>query len=643
MDKIRVGIVTSPVFIKTGFSCNAKILLSYLYKTGKYELIHLNTGTDFNDPNLQKTPWKNEGIFNRPNSNIDMQRVRNDPEYQRLATYGNLTIENFVIDNKLDCIILIEDGWAFVRDFYYLSPWYKHLKENVLLWTTCDSVPVLDLFKDWAQNCPNVLFWSSFGVKALKKEDPIKYKHIDYLFGTLDIDKWKPITKLRKKELRQKFHIDEDCKLFIKVNRNQLRKLYLSVLDGFARFKKENPNQKAKLFFHCNWVEPGGWPLQKAIINSGLNREDVLTTYYCKNCKAWEVKYYDGEDIDCPNCKSQKSRITAGVTSPITDQELSELYGMCDAGLSCFDSGGLEYMTIQSLLCGLPTLCSDYSCGEDFCEQDFVFKLDGTFGYQHGTGFKKFIPNINTLVKFFKKICESPEEKLKEIGQKGRNWAFKTFHPNTICPKIESWIDSRKKIEWDYKYTPSTKNPNAVINASLNNEEWVTELYNKILDCNPDPQGFAYWIQTLQHGMPRAKIEEFFRNKAREEYKPQTQNTFEDQLINNGKKQFLITIPESVGDCLYVSSLLRSFRESYPSDEWNLYLATKQEYVSIFDGDPYLDKVLVYQPFMDHEILMTGQGQMKGIFDGYCFVSVLTQKFLSYLTNNKVPIDLTYK
>ena len=43
---------------KTGFGRNARVVLSYLYSTGKYEILHYCCGIPQSNPALKRTPWK---------------------------------------------------------------------------------------------------------------------------------------------------------------------------------------------------------------------------------------------------------------------------------------------------------------------------------------------------------------------------------------------------------------------------------------------------------------------------------------------------------------------------------------------------------------------------------------------------------
>ncbi len=138
----------------------------------------------------------------------------------------------------------------------------------------------------------------------------------------------------------------------------------------------------------------------------------------------------------------------------------------------------------------------------------------------------------------------------------------------------------------------------------------------------------------------RQEIEAYFRNVAQAENSKNQQVNFTDLLLKNSKKQFLIVCPESAGDCLYVSAILQSFRESYPSNEWNLYLGVKPEFAELFDGCEFIDKILPYHQFMDSELFCLGQGKSKGMFQGYCFVTAATQRYLNYLGNHNLNIEL---
>jgi hypothetical protein len=295
------------------------------------------------------------------------------------------------------------------------------------------------------------------------------------------------------------------------------------------------------------------------------------------------------------------------------------------------------------LLCGLPLLCTNYSCGTDFCDKSFVFPLDGDHYFEVGTGFQKHNPNLQTIVSFYRSIIDMTPEVRKEITEAGRKWALETFHVDTLGKKMEAWIDSRKLIDWDYTYPVDPKNPNAVIPDIQDNSQWLIVLYKNILNMTVDDKdpGHLSWMQGLQQGRKRHDIEKFFRDTASQENNknPETQLKFEDLLDKTGRPRFLLVIKESIGDIINSSSLLKSLKEHYK--DYDIYVASDPQYLEIWDGNPYIRKALVYQSFMESEPQCTGIAGNKGFFDGYCHLGVITQRHLSYLTNSSLALELT--
>ena len=107
-------------------------------------------------------------------------------------------------------------------------------------------------------------------------------------------------------------------------------------------------------------------------------------------------------------------------------------------------------------------------------------------------------------------------------------------------------------------------------------------------------------------------------------------------------KKILFVMPESAGDVLLCTSLLRSMRETYPN--YKLYFATKPEYKDILKNNPYIDEVIDYDQSMDNLVLMEGIDTHKGHFD-ICFLPyAATQKFLTYMHNgeDKIAFNISY-
>lgn len=632
--KLRVGFISNcPVSGKTGLSRNMKAVLKPLYESGKYEIFFLSQGNNDNLPAFQKLPFKCEGVF----KNFDVQRFQQDPNYQRVVSYGNTAVEDFVIRNKLDCLILLDDFWAGMPDFYFKTDWYQYMKDNFMFVATADSEPILPLGKEWAENCPNMRFWSDFASRVLKEENFEKYKHCDTIHGAINISEFHPLSQIERLSLRRRFGINDDEKIIIYLGRNQLRKIFGSHMEALVKFKKQNPTKKLRLLFHCSWSEPMGWPLNQIREQLKLDKNDVLTSYFCRTCGDWNVQPFDGEELNCQVCNSQRSRVTAGVDSTISETDLNKIYNLADGSASIFTSGGQEYTNIESLLCGLPLACPNYSCGEDFCRNEFVYTIKGTYTYEHNTGFKKFVPDIYSIVKFFEFVYDLPESKRRTLTEAGRKWAVEQFDAVNIAKKYEAFFDSRQFINWEpfLEKRKEIKNINAQIEDKQSDDEFVIECYKKILNMNPGPEdeGRKHWNKFLQQPKDKRQLKQemvnCFRSAGAQHNFKVNPTTLESLLDKNDKSRVLLVLKESLGDHYLLTSLLPEIKKKYKDS--SIYIGCDPKFWEVYDCNTNVHKLLPWNPEMDNEMQMCGFGGHKGFFDYYHNVGIGTQKLLNYL------------
>ena len=69
----------------TGFGKNAKNILIYLEKTGKYDIVEFCNGIRWGDPSLKKMPWKAQGSL--PASISKLKELQKDPALAKSAAY----------------------------------------------------------------------------------------------------------------------------------------------------------------------------------------------------------------------------------------------------------------------------------------------------------------------------------------------------------------------------------------------------------------------------------------------------------------------------------------------------------------------------------------------------------------------------
>lgn len=634
--KHRLLFHSNPCHIKTGLAENSRTLLKYLFKTGKYDIAHYCSQSSVADPALQKTPWKSYGCL--PNDPRVIQELNSDPGKARDATYGAWNIDNVVRDWKPTIYLGSDDIWGWPKGHYLDKPWWKQV--NPILHVTVDSLPVLEQAYEQALLTPNYFTWAKFAANEMRARNS-QCSHVGQIYGAMDTTKFSPISDSERLDLRRRFGIGDNTVVFLFVGRNQLRKQFVQCLEAFGQFKREQPHADVKLWFHTSFSERGqGWDIPKMAAYYDVKMEDILSTYVCKTCGQWLVNGYKGEDLDCPYCGAKKSMITATITNGVPDDQMRYLYGVSDACISAFSSGGQEYHNSQSLLCGKPLASTNYSSGADFCEQPFVYTLGFATYIEQGTNFIKATTSVKDIKYYMSKVWKSSRRELIEWGEKGREWAAKTFAIETIGAQWMAVFDKMVPREWSsVNLTAEPKNDQYPFPQIEDENAFISALYTNILKMN-EPEhgdGFKNWKEVLKKGTPRQSVYEYFIGEARKENAKNqvvTQDFWSQIDKTTGRKRALFVIKETLGDCLMATQLFESFHRSYPDHD--LYVGTKSQNNEIFAGNPYVFRVLPWQDAFESEMAMTGAGQpdIEAYFSTYLHPAILTQRQLGYLRSS---------
>jgi hypothetical protein len=651
MASHRILLQTNPCWLKTGLAENARTLLSYLHKRGHTIAHYCTQGTPTNHPQLGLTPWRSFGCI-PPDPNLVAQ-INADPALARDASYGSVNIDAVVKEWKPTIWIGSDDVWSHSLAHYADKPWYSRI--NSIHHTTVDSVPVLEQAYEQAKRSKTYLTWAKFAAREMRRAGGAAMNHVDSIYGAMDTQLFSPITEAERIDLRKRFGIPPETVIFLFVFRNQLRKSASRVLEAYARFRADHPNIRAALHFHTSFSEKQvGWDLPKMAAFYGVPPSEMLCTYVCRACGSWYVAPFGGEDLKCPACGTDKAVSTATITNGVPSDQMRLIYGLSDACLSVFTSGGQEYHSVQSLLCGKPLACTNYSCGEDFCTdetQGFVTPIGWAPYDEPGTNFIKAANKVSDITAFMRSHVRQPKRALEMAGERGRDWAIKTFGIEAIGAQWEKLFDSLPMPDWSSIdiTRPARKNDALPMPVGGNDADFVQALYKGILlmDERLDGEGQRHWEDKLKAGMPRDQIYAYFRQVAQQENQKNgwtgAGNTdFASLLDNTGRKRGLMVIKESAGDVLICTALFKSFHQQHPDTD--LYVATDPQYHELLAGNEHVYKVLPYIPPMENELLMIGQGQGQRLFDVFYHTASQTQRMpLTYLSQPEPAFDVTIK
>ena len=616
----------------TGFGKNAKNILKYLYKTGKYEIVEFANGLIYDHPSLETLPWKAKGSL--PNDQGKLKQLEEDPTLARKASYGSEMIDEVIKDEKPDIYVGVEDIWGF--DGYWKKKWWN--KINSMIWTTLDSLPILPTAVNAADKINHYYVWASFAEKGLHE---LGHKHVKTLRGSLDTTTFYPLSESEKQENRKKQQISADEYIIGFVFRNQLRKSVPNLLDGFKLFKQQNPQIKAKLLLHTNWTE--GWDIPRLLQEKNIDAADILTTYFCLNCKQYEIKPFTTNKEDCKFCGAKKSQETTGVANGVSEKQLNEIYNLMDVYCHPFTSGGQEIPIQEAKLTELITLVTNYSCGEDSCNEESAgLPLDWTEYREPGTQFIKATTSPNSICRQLGKVYKMSADKKRVLEKQARQYVINNYSIEVIGKQLEEIFDNMPEIDWDFDMSEKPRNVDYVPKDTDNAAEFIIDLYSNMLnmDVDEEDEGFRYWMGKVQEGVKGREILDYFRNvAARENAEVVQKREFTDLLDKDDKgKRLLYVMPKSIGDVYMSTALFKDIKNTYP--DYNLYVATEAQHFEILDGNPHIHKVIPYISAMDQLPWLEGTNNHEGYFEVAFLPYIGTQRIYDYQHNGKDKISL---
>jgi len=602
----------------TGFGKNSKNILKYLYKTGKYNIFEAANMRMSGDKELDLLPWKSYGAIPKNYQALS-------EEDKRKAGYGHFEIDNIVEEVRPDLYIGIEDIWAFSD--YHRKPWWN--KVSSMIWTTLDSLPILPQAIQFAPKVKNYYVWSSFAEKAFKE---MGYEHIKTLRGSLDTEVYERMSDEDRLNLR-KFHgIDEREFVIGFVFRNQLRKSVPNLLDGFKMFKEKN--RKSKLLLHTHWGE--GWDINRLIEEKGIDRRDILTTYFCSSCNSYHVRNFTGEKQKCRECGGDTLN-TTNVSQGCSEEQLNEVYNLMDVYCHPFTSGGQEIPVQEAKLTELITLVTNYSCGEDSCsEESGGLPLDWSEYREPGTQFIKASTDPKSIVENLQRVYDMTEEERVELGKKSRQWVIDNFSIEVIGKQLEDIIDSVPYLDEDVDIKNRHLNDLYEMPENLSDKDFIIDVYKNIIqeDVDHNSDGFKKWYADLtSNKISQKDLYHHFIEVARKENlkKP---IAFEEMLSKEDKgKRVAVIIPQSGTDLLFVNSLMKNLQTKHKNH--NIYIFTKPEFFEYIEDNPHVYKCLPYSESLDNPISMEGFGDHEGFFEAAYYPATTTQKIPCYIHNGK--------
>lgn len=602
MRKKRVLIHSNFCKMFTGFGKHKKNLLSYLYNTGKYDIIELSNGYTWESEQLKFVPWESYGTL--PSDPEIHKEIAIDERRKNAAGYGAEMIDHAVKELKPDIYLGIEDVWAF--NGFIEKEWWN--KIHCIVHTTLDSLPILPDAVNAADKIKNYFVWASFAEKAMHK---LGHTHVKTVHGTLDASSFYRLLDEDRLKLRNRFKLSDEYIIGF-VFRNQLRKSVPNLLDGFKLFQENNKQSKVKLLLHTSWNE--GWDILKLLKEKEIDQKNILTTYVCKNCNAYNVKSFSSHVVNCDFCRTQNSCETTNVKTGVNEQQLNEIYNLMDVYCHPFTSGGQEIPIQEAKLTELITLVTNYSCGEDCStEASGGFPLEWAEYREPGTQFIKASTLPTSIFSQLQHVYNLPLETKKLLGKSARQFVIDNYSIEVVGKFFENLFDSFPHVDYVFENKKLKCDPFYDPDPNSQDKEWIESLYCNIL-TKQDPAGVVHWMQRLKADLKRSDVLNYFRKVALSE----NQNSFLDEMLsslkeNKDSKKIAFIQPNGVEEIIIATSLVTSIKKTYP--DYDIYFFTRNEYFDLINSHPDVKKVLNYFNKMDDPLFFEGKGSNNKYFD----------------------------
>lgn len=439
-------------YLGTGYGVYYNKLISHFHNTGKYNVVELASFASPDDPRNAAIPWTFVPVRPNPRNQKEVNDFKKN-EFQN--TYGKWKFEETLCKYKPSHIIECRDPW--MCKFQVMSPLRKFYK--LIAMPTVDAEVMHPEWLAMYANTDKVFTYTDFGFKQLLKQGRGSINLVDSAPAGADYEVFRPLNINR-----EMFGIDKDAIIIGMVAKNQKRKLFPDLIQGFSKLLAELPKEKADkvyLYLHTCWPDIG-WNLPELSAESGVGNH-ILCTYVCKACNRWFPSIFSYSNRHCVHCQKVSARMPETHDS-LSRQDLAVVYNLMDVYVQFSKSEGQGIPAVEAAACGLPIMEVDYSAMEDL-----VRKLGGfpiavkAKDKELETGRLMAIPDIDDFVRIAKYLVMLPDSARRSLGFKCRENALKHYNWETTCRKWETVVDNLEGgTPWNLpkqSYTPNMKVP----------------------------------------------------------------------------------------------------------------------------------------------------------------------------------------
>lgn len=467
--KPRILFCNEASYLSTGYGVYGMEVLKRLHDTGKYELAEFASYGDTSDPNdhrWEEVPWKFYPVmpngFDRGEVNEYNSRVINE--------FGCWKFEKTCVDFRPDIVWDIRDWW--MMEYQERSPFRPYYHWAIM--PTVDAAPQDEAWLATFASADAVSSYSDWGLSLLGQQGGGKIRTIPSAPPGADFDIFKPVDD--KKAHKQQMGLPQDALVIGTIMRNQKRKLYPELIECFARFLKEAPQELASrtyLYLHVNYPDIG-WDIPRLVKEAGVGSRTIFT-YVCHKCGTGFPSFYMDAKAFCRRCHSNKATLPT-TSRGVSREILANVLNFMDVYVQYANSEGFGMPQVEAAACGVPVFAVDYSAMSDVVRKVKGFPIKTLALIREAeTGCYRAAPNNSDLLEKLVSFLSMPESVRLKRGYDSRRAAERHYNYDRTAKIWESHFDGvvlkdRSKT-WD---SPARihNNPGGVP-GGLTDEEFV--------------------------------------------------------------------------------------------------------------------------------------------------------------------------
>jgi glycosyltransferase involved in cell wall biosynthesis len=513
--KRRILFIGEASFLATGFSTYWNEVLQRLHQTGEFEIAELGSYAHDDDERCGQVPWKFYPVAPAKSNRAAVQKYSSGQCNQ----FGEWRFDDICIEFRPDIVIGIRDWW--MDEFVLRSSLRKNF---VFIWMpTIDGEPQRELWLDSYLQCDRILTYSEYGMNLLRKTCRKGTNLVAVASPGADLEMFKPPED--KKGHKARLGIDPNALIVGTVMRNQKRKLYYDLAEGFSKWINHSKvkghlelAKKTFLYLHTSYPDVG-YDIGKAIRDFNIGNK-VIMTYLCGNCQSAYPSFFAGEMMICRRCgKLAAHPPNANHSCP--RNVLADIMRTFDLYVQFSICEGWGMPLTEAQACGIPTMAVRYSAMEDHLQNPTAIPIEVERFFWESiieTEQRRALPShqdfVNKLDRFLKQSESVRDEKSKQTrayieelvptyGQdtpmRRRGWErtaaiwAQVIRETTIKDQKDTWLCPFSR----------TRNPELVAPSNdMNNSEFVNWVIGKVWG-RPDMLHTHFasdWLKSLNSG-----------------------------------------------------------------------------------------------------------------------------------------------